>query len=117
MFAIYRDLVFVSLMLSSCVGCGAQQRALAGGTVGAIGGLTVCTGIAVSAVCVTEDDDPNTAPCNEDEVRRHIEVGAPMVLAGLTALVIGGVLNGTAISRQPPKAAPVKASPTYPYDY
>jgi hypothetical protein len=108
----------VSLAFLNGVGCAAEQRRMAGGTVAAVGGLTMLAGVVVTAGCI-EENDPHTSSCERSNVDPHPEVGVPMIGAGLVVLAIGGALYGTGVVDPPSTTStpPNPSSPAYPYDY
>ncbi len=111
-------LVIVCAVSLATSGCAAQQRRVAGQTLGGVSALTTITGLTIAAGCFPFDEGEESwetnhtggtrTDCESDDLEPNPDVGLPMMTIGLSIAVLAGIVYATGVE-SPRKSAPPPA--------
>jgi hypothetical protein len=113
-------LVITWAILLGTSGCAAQQRRVAGQTIGGVSALTTVTGLSIAAGCFPFNGDRDDwqashtnsteTSCEHDDFEPNPELGLPLMTIGLSIAVLAGIVYATG-SQPPRKMPPPPAEP------
>jgi hypothetical protein len=108
-------LVIACVVSLAASGCAAQQRRVAGQTLGGVSALTTMTGLTLAAGCFPFSEGKDgweasrtggtTTDCESGDLEPNPDVGLPMMTIGLSIAVLAGIVYATGVE-SPRKSAP-----------